>query len=306
MFIINPDPFLLPSFRISPFKTEHIAYNHNLSKSDFAINYFDEKFGRGNWQYTLNGREGIKLALDNYNLKKTDIVTIVTTSNNIYISSCVTKEIESICGWNREIVPETKIIFVNHEFGYPFPNMEELLKLKLPIIEDCCTTFFSQDINNKIGKYGDYSIYSFPKFFPIQIGGMIVKNISSLKIGLSLITEFENRYIQNVLSKSLIEKDELLDRRKENFAFAAALFSKLGFSLRFESKNKTVPSVLLLNNNNIIKDLCLAKEYLFKQGIQCSVFYGEDAFFIPNHQNLSKDEINYIYECVKEFIKKNL
>ena len=306
MFVNNPDPFLLPSFRISPFKTEHVAYNHNLSKSDFAVNYFDEKFGIGNWQYTLNGREGIKLALDYYNLKKTDIVTIITTSNNFYISSCVTKEIESICGWNREIVPETKIIFVNHEFGYPFPDMEELRKLKLPIIEDCCTTFFSQDINNKLGKYGDFSIYSFPKFFSIQIGGLIVKNISDSRIGSSSITELEEHYIQNVLSESLVQEQKLLSKRKDNFSFATSIFSKLGFSLRFELRDRTVPSVLLLNNNNVIKDLALAKEYLFKQGIQCSVFYGEDAFFIPNHQNLSKEEINYIYECVKEYIKINL
>jgi hypothetical protein len=306
MFISNPDPFLLPSFRISPFKTKHVVYNHNLKKSDFAVNYFDEKFGIGNWQYTLNGREGIKLALDHYNLKKTDIVTIITTSNNFYISSCVTKEIESICGWNREIIPETKIIFVNHEFGYPFSDMEELRKLKIPIIEDCCTTFFSQDVNNKLGKYGDFSIYSFPKFFPIQIGGIIVKNISDSRIGSSLITELEEHYIQNVLSDSLVQEEKLLSKRKENFSFAVSLFSKLGFSLRFELNDRTVPSVLLLNNNNVIKDLALAKEYLFKQGIQCSVFYGEDVFFIPNHQNLSKDEINYVYECVKEYIKINL
>lgn len=306
MFINNPDPFLLPSFRISPFKTEHVAYNYNLAKSDFAINYFNTKFGIGNWQYTLNGREGIKLALDYYKLKKTDIVTIVTTSNNFYISSCVTEEIEKICGWNREIVPETKIIFVNHEFGYPYQYMEELLKLQLPIIEDCCTTFYSQDIKNRLGKYGDFSIYSFPKFFPIQIGGLIVKNIANSKLGASSITEFEQHYIQNVLSDSLVQEEKLLSRRKENFAFATSLFSELGFSLRFELRNKIVPSVLLLNNNKIIKDLGLAKEYLFKQGIQCSVFYGEDAFFIPNHQNLSKDEINYIYECVRVYLKISL
>jgi len=304
MFILNPDPFLVPSFRISPFKTNFIEYNNNLQESNYDKEYFDDKFGN-NWQYTLNGREAIKLALSHYKLDKTDLVTVLTTSNNFYISSCVTKEIEQVCKWNREITEETKVIFVNHEFGYPFEEMEELKKLNLPIIEDCCTTFFSQDKNDKVGKYGEFSIYSFPKFFSIQIGGLIVKNVNDLDSRSSMITSQEERYIKNVLSDSLQNEEKLLLKRKENFEFAFSLLSELGFTLRFESKEKVVPSVLLLNNNNIIKDLGLAKEYLFRCGIQCSVFYGEDAFFIPNHQNLSQMEMIYICECIKNYIKIN-
>ncbi|MBS7255450.1 DegT/DnrJ/EryC1/StrS family aminotransferase [Flavobacterium branchiicola] len=305
MFIYNPDPFLLPSFRISPFKTEFIEHNNDLQESNYDKVYFDNKFGN-NWQYTLNGREAIKLALNHYKLDRTDLVTILTTSNNFYISSCVTKEIEQICRWNREITAETKVIFVNHEFGYPFQEMEDLKKMNIPIIEDCCTTFFSQDKNDKIGKYGDFSIYSFPKFFPIQIGGLIVKNVDDFNNRSSLITFEEERYIKNVLSDSLQNEQKLLLQRKENFEFAFSQLSELGFTLRFETKEKIVPSVLLLNNNNIIKDLSSAKEYLFKHGIQCSVFYGEDAFFIPNHQNLSRAEMIYISECIKNYIKINL
>jgi hypothetical protein len=305
MFILNPDPFLVPSFRISPFKTSSIDYNNQLPESNYDKKYFENKFGN-NWQYTLNGREAIKLALSHYKLDRTDLVTILTTSNNFYISSCVTKEIEEFCKWNREITAKTKVIFVNHEFGYPFQQMEQLKKLNIPIIEDCCTTFFSQDKSCKVGKYGDFSIYSFPKFFPIQIGGMIVKNKDNLEDGSSFITSQEERYIKNVLSDSLKNEEKLLLKRKENFAFAFSLLFEMGFTLRFESDEKVVPSVLLLNNNNIIKDLGLAKEYLSKLGIQCSVFYGEDAFFIPTHQNLSQVEIIYICECIKNYIKINL
>ena len=115
MFVVNPDAFLVPCYRISPFTTEHIASNAELPQSDFVIDYFNKRFGKDNWQYTYNGREAIKLALETYDLAPTDLITILTTSNNFYISSCVTKEIEKTCRWNREIVPETKIIFVNHD-----------------------------------------------------------------------------------------------------------------------------------------------------------------------------------------------
>ena len=91
MFVLNPDSFLMPSYRISPFTTENLALNHLLPENTFAVEYFNNRFGEGNWQYTFNGREAIRLALETYQLKKEDLVTIVTTSQNFYISSCVTR-----------------------------------------------------------------------------------------------------------------------------------------------------------------------------------------------------------------------
>ena len=114
---LYPDSFLQPAYRISPFQTEYVAFNAALPKDDFASVYFDNRFGKDNWSYTCNGREAIHLALEQYQLQPTDLVTILTTSENFYISSCVTKTIEIFCQWNREILPETKIIFVNHEFA---------------------------------------------------------------------------------------------------------------------------------------------------------------------------------------------
>ncbi len=293
MFVINPDPFLLPAYRISPFKTDYVGFNSNLPADEFSLQYLNEKFGLGNWMFTFNGREAIKLALDTYSLQPTDVVTILTTSQNLYISSCVTNTIETFCRWNREIVPETKIIFVNHEFGYPYPEMEKLVATGLPIIEDCCTTFYSQDENKKIGKYGDFSLYSLPKFFPIQIGGIIVNNTNSKQLKKSILKPNEITYIQNLVSHQLKKEDILLLKRKENYDYAVTQFSSLGFSPRFGCNESIVPSALLLNNNTIIKDLNALKTLLTLHGIQCSVFYGEDAFFIPIHQNLTRFDLDY-------------
>ncbi len=301
MFVVNPDPFLLPAYRISPFKTEHVAINAALPKDDFAIGYFDEKFGTGNWQFTLNGREAIRLALESYSLHKSDLVTILTTSENFYISSCVTKEIENVCRWNREILPETKIIFVNHEFGYPHPQMDKIIATGLPVIEDCCTTFFSQDTVGSIGKYGDFSVYSFPKFFPLQLGGLLVSN-SVRKANSGLLSNKETQYIQNAVSHYLRTATASLQKRKENLEYAFSHFSKLGFTHRFENNKNYVPSALVLNNNSIIKDLNALKIFLANNGIQSSVFYGEDAFFLPNHQNLTYEDLDYFMHLITIFI----
>lgn len=301
MFVVNPDAFLVPCYRISPFTTEHVARNEELPTNDFAIAYFNKKFGKGNWQYTYNGREAIQLALETYHLGQADLVTILTTSNNFYISSCVTKAIETVCRWNREIVPETKLILVNHEFGYPFPDMEKLVATGLPIIEDCCTTFYSQDATEKVGQYGDFSVYSFPKFFPIQIGGLLVNNVKAV-FKMSILNKEEERYIENVVSHHLANETELLQKRKAIFDYAHAQFSNLGFTLRFNKREKVIPSVLLLKNNGIIKDLNAFKQFLANNGVQSSIFYGEDAFFLPNHHNLTIKSIDYFIQLILFFI----
>jgi hypothetical protein len=73
----------------------------------------------------------------------------------------------------------------------------------------------------------------------------------------------------------------------------------LGFTERFQINDRIVPSALMLSNHAIVKDLNALKVYLNNNGIQNSVFYGEDAFFIPNHQNLSHTEIDYFYEVLQ-------
>ncbi len=302
MFIINPNAFLLPSFGMTPFKTEFVASNHLLPEDNECENYFDVRFGKGKWHFTSNGREAIKVALKKYNLDKNSLVTILTTSENFYISSCVTLEIEKICKWNRELLPETKLVFVNHEFGYPYPDMKKLVQTGLPIIEDCCTTYFSQDHSNNVGKYGDYTVYSLPKFFPIQIGGIVVSNLNiPFEVEVSL-NEFQKQYIRNVLSQHLKNESQLLEKRSANFQYALSKFSKIGFTERFSKDNKVVPYSMLLNNNEIIKNLNAFKLFMSNNGIQSSIFYGEDAFFIPNHQSLSLVEIDFLFETISYYI----
>jgi dTDP-4-amino-4,6-dideoxygalactose transaminase len=43
--------------------------------------------------------------------------------------------------------------------------MESLLDLNIPIIEDLAMSLFSTNDSSRIGKYGDFTIYSLPKFF---------------------------------------------------------------------------------------------------------------------------------------------
>jgi hypothetical protein len=306
MFIINPDPFVMPTYRISPFQTGSIHRNRNIPNDyeKVAIQYFNHRFGLNQWALTINGREAIALAMQSLNLSKNANTTILTPSNNLYISSCVTATIEKYSHWNREKKDKSAVYFVNHEFGYLYQDMETLFKENIPIIEDCCTTFFSQNESKRIGKYGDFSVYSFPKFFSIQIGGLLVSNKQKISEKLSFnseLTEEETHYILKVIGFEISMKNEMLAQRNQIHQYAIKQYESMGFSVRFSSEKDIVPSALLLNNHGIISDLNQHKEYLNMHGIQNSVFYGEDAFFVPCHQNMNETDVDYILSVTKNY-----
>jgi hypothetical protein len=306
MFVINPDPYSLPCYRIGPFQTRDLAINHNLPASDLIDDYFNERFKNRVYIYTENGRKAINIALTHYNLQKNDVVSILTTSGNFYISGCVTKEIEKFCIWSREILPETKVILVNHEFGYPYIDLQKLKDYKLPIIEDCAGSFFSQDDNSDIGNTGDLVIYSFPKMFPLQIGGLLVSNLQGRTEKINQIDNESLRYTKNVLSNYIYSKEDIKKKRLFNYRFLESSFKSLGFATRFQLKNGVVPGVFMFRTNERKIDLAELKKYFYAHGIQCSVFYGEEAFFIPVHQALNEQDMLYFYEVIKSFIHKTI
>jgi dTDP-4-amino-4,6-dideoxygalactose transaminase len=181
--------------------------------------------------------------------------------------------------------------------------MDRLIELGIPIIEDCCTAFFSQDKNSRIGMYGDFSIYSFPKFFPIQIGGLIVSK-KAIETKKSKIAHSTKQYVLNVLSYYLKNKKEILQSREQIYNYTKNLFETYGFEARIKESINEVPSVFLFRNNGKISNLDALKLFLTRHGIQCSVFYGEDSFYIPSNQKLEFTDVDYFLFLVLNFIQK--
>ena len=306
MFVINPDPYLIPAYRISPFKTDNISFNHRLPNDNIIDEYFCQRFNGNKFIYTVNGRSALQLALMQYNLQKEDIVTIFTTSGNNYISKCVTNEIEKICKWSRSIEVNTRIIIVNHEFGYPYKELEELKRYRLPIIEDCAFSFFSIDKKSIIGSIGDFTIFSFPKIFPIQIGGLLVLNTNfQYPVEIRYPDNMTLQYIKKVLSYYILRKDEIIEKRIQNYQKLKILIESIGLKERFKLEPGIIPGVFLFNSNGQNIHFHKLKEHMYRNGIQCSVFYGEKSFFIHSHQNLNDEDIAYFVETIKLFLNQS-
>jgi len=305
VFILNPDPYSLPTYRIGPFRTVDMTINHKLPDSDVIEDYLRERFKGKKYFYTENGRRAINIALSALSLKPNDVITILTTTGNFYISGCVTKEIEKFCRWSRDILPETKALLVNHEFGHPYKSLTRLKQLGIPIIEDCAGSFFSQDEENSTGTIGDFAIYSFPKMFPIQVGGLLVVNNDKIPERVHEPEQMLLRHIKNVMSKYITFKDEIISKRIYNYNLLSGRFRLAGLPARFDLTLDTVPGVFMFRTAGYRIDLPTLKKHFWDHGVQSSVFYGEEAFFIPVHQALTEADLDYFFEIMQSFLQSH-
>ncbi len=300
--IINASSELTPTIRISPFTTNRMYSDFSFITRKDLIELREslrERFY--SYSFLDKGRTAISVALDHYNLEKDDIVTILTTSGNYYISSCVTNEIEKKCRWSREITDSTKVIFVNHEFGYAYDDIKDIKKYNLPVIEDCAHTFFTT--NSNIGQVGDFIIYSLPKAFPMQLGAIL----SSRKFDLSGIRECEKlkNYIENHLFVNLKRENEIKQKRLFNYELLKDRLACLDIRPFWENKKGTIPGVFLFHWLNNINYPSL-KKFMQANGVESSVFYGQNAFFIPLHDLISEDDIEYMCTLLEFFYNQNI
>lgn len=301
-FVIDPYYELLPDYKICPFSNRDLVFNRTLSGSCRVDRSLTQRFGDSPYYYANSGRQALRWALAAYGLNKEDCVTILTTSGNFYISSCVTREVEQVCTWSRQFEPTTKLILVNHEFGYPFKDWERVRSYPFPVIEDCAHSFFTED--EHIGKVGDYVIYSFPKIFPVQYGGLLVVNRQKRELRSPINPAPGNDYLKSVLSYYIEKKDEIIDHRRQNHYYLSDRIKEVGGRQRFSLEEGVVPGVFLFRIDQSEDYLAGMKKYLYAHGIQCSVFYGESAFYIPVHQNLTKADMDYFVTVIESYMVK--
>lgn len=293
LFILNPDKYLLPSYLLSPFNTAYISTNATATTHEVAKAYMEKRFKDRFYYICRNGRQAIDVSLKACALRSKDNITILTTSGNRYISKCVTDTIERYCQWSRRMMPQTKIIFVNHEFGYECKTSPKINKEKV-IIEDYAYSFF---LNENVAYSADYAIYSLPKVFPMQTGGILVtkKALASPPE----IHEHERNYILSCMSKYIADIPHIVAKRLANCRYLAKELKSIGIQPFFDINN-SVPGVFLFYT---LKGIHLEKfkTYMNAHGIQSSVFYGQNAYFIPVHQNLNKYDLDYFVEVIKNY-----
>lgn len=297
-FIIDPEPFRNPCYYLSPFHAGFIEENRRIIQQQTIDEHLLCKFFGTHHYFKRSGKECIFQALCQYKLQPSDEVLIVTTTQNKYISSCVTRQIERICRWSRSMSDHTRIIFINHEFGYTCKEVEQYKIYGLPIIEDMAYSLFSGR-DTLAGSHGDFTIYSLPKMFPVQIGGVLRVNNSAVFQHVPVAETATHQALRSLASYYLQEADNNIAARLQNDAYFRKSIGIIGGTPRFESLPGQVPGAFLFHLPKT--DLDALKLFLQRNGIECSVFYGEDCFYLPLHQKLKDSDINFFILLIEYF-----
>ena len=297
--IIYHSPDLTPKIDATPFGSESM----NVLPDD-SVNVdveLEKKFGPREFTYFPRGKYAIYSILKHLDLKKDEEVFITTTTGSPYLSIGVSTTIEDVCLWSRKIGKKTKAIFLIHEFGFVHPKLKEMReladRLKIPLIEDCAYAWQS----GEACKYGDFVIYSFPKFFPVQYGGLLVgKHFADRDIWdrFSCLDVGKTEVIKRQLSSYIKDIQDIVRKRRENYAYVEKLCRNEDFEPFFDIKDNETPGmfVLKVENHDKIIEIC-SRLKLF--GIECGGYYHNDAVFLPIHQNLGKAHLDYIFGALR-------
>ncbi|MFH1890134.1 MAG: DegT/DnrJ/EryC1/StrS family aminotransferase [Candidatus Kuenenbacteria bacterium] len=128
-----------------------------------------------------------------------------------WIGYWVYNQIQSYAFPAKQYSPRSKAIMVYHQYGYPqdmHKIMEFATQKNLVVIEDCAHAIDSQYKGKQVGTFGDFSIYSFSKwFFCFALGGVTSKHSDFKDFAMSEIkqTPFGATFFKD-FSKYIYEK----------------------------------------------------------------------------------------------------
>ena len=214
------------------------------------------------------------MALDLLPLTADDIVTVITTSNNLYISACVTNEIEKYCKWSRNLEVNTKVVLINHEFGYYSNDVGYYKSLGYVVIEDFAHSFYTAFSRDSSDNIGDYLIFSLSKYFSIQAGGILLCPKEYLP---NLSKSDVSDYCEKVVSGYVNQIERIARERLKNYHYYELLFNTLGLKPYFKMNKHDCPGVFCFTVSGSV-DLQEMKCHLNRQGIESSVLYGANAY----------------------------
>jgi len=297
-FVINGDPFYSPKIAISPFSLASPQIPLKVSQKGMKV--FDDIFRSVEWSFTKSGKNAIEIALRELGVGKNDEVWIQTSSQNSYVSRCVTEMISNFCSWSMVESEKTKVIYFIHDFGEDgTTRLAEFQNRETPIIEDAAYGLITAIEGNWDFSRSEYILFSFPKVFEMQLGGILCGSITQKAEQNDLLD-----LVARGSSNWIIQHEEIFARRKVNYAVLKREFERLGFKTNRELLFYENPGVFMFSTESGFP-LDELKFFFNNHGCESSVFYGRLSYFLPTHQNLNERTIMYMADLLDAFIVEN-
>ena len=297
-FFLNPDPYYTPKVSIGSFTLKDSLLTEEVSDPKIL-----DCLGK-NLIFTPSGKHAIRLALEDLQLCRDDKIGIVTTSGNSYVSKCVTETISEYCDWViGDYRQNVSCLFVIHEFGalHSLETMNAYRLLEIPIINDFAYSLLSLYQSGREDFRKEINLTSFPKNFNINFGGAISLNHENINIDDQFMRSSIFKSLKNELSFDAIQTN--IHQRKLNRQFYKSRLRRMGYDVVWDQE-EICPGVCMISPQKSM-NLEKLKIFLQRNGIESSVFYGEQVFFVPIHHLMSQKELEYVCFMIGAFEDAN-
>ena len=239
-----------------------------------------------------DGRTALLASLKEINLEKSDVVTILTSSNSQYVSSCVTSTVDKICNYNRQIGSETKAIIAISEFGYEIDLFKIRSAFEGPIIQDNAYAFPLFFHNRRFVK-PQFSIYSLPKFWGGASGGLLIKE-----------PELE-AYNKNKIDKLYALKNVALRQKVYSYYETSDLPTEMRI-IEITSDPNVCRSVCFIEISSLqLNELEQIKGIMQKLGIECTIFYPKPILLLPVNPTFNSTDVQFIVNSLRNAYESN-
>jgi dTDP-4-amino-4,6-dideoxygalactose transaminase len=231
------------------------------------------------------------------------------------------------------ISSKTKAIIVPHMFGNP-AEIDPLLKLEIPIIEDCAQSLGAEYGSRRVGSYGELSVFSFyaTKMITTGEGGMVLTDDQERLTRIAELRDYDRKAllpakynykmtdIQASLGLNQLTKlPDFIERRRHIASLYNDCLSKDGIELprvNAESKPVFYRYVVFLKNMEQVREKARMSNIFCEKPVfmplhrelnefDCpnSDWAHQHALSIPLYPSLSQEEIDYVVARLQEILK---
>jgi hypothetical protein len=294
--ILSGDPYYSPKISLCPFSFESQRTFDRFNVS--GLNLMSDLFLGHKWSFVESGKFAISVALSELSLLKDDEIWIITSSGNKYVSRCVTEEISKFCNWSMEKSSKTKAAYVIHEFGRDSRELVATVAGQgIPVIEDAAYGLLTAIMSDWTFGQADFSIFSFPKAFEMQGGGILVGGRNSR---IENTTELVQSFARSA-SNWIMDYEEIAKLRKDNHKSLVRRVEELGLQASYALNSNEVPGVFMFDAPEKT-DFDEMRRFFNSHGCESTVFYGRSSYMIPVHQKIGINQINYFMELLSSYL----
>ncbi len=176
-----------------------------------------------------SGRWLLAATLASLGIRREQEIAILTTSQEAYVSTCVSVTAFNFARISRIVTPDTAVVVLIHEFGYVAEDFATRIAAwqenGLTVIEDCAHIMGITVGGAPVGGCGDFALYSLPKLIPIERGGLLRARRAISLSAFSLVEQEATTLAMAAASKYLPKIDWFNRRRRENTALIERLLS---------------------------------------------------------------------------------